>query len=252
MKFGCHAVLFRERIKSETETVLKGLASTGFKGTEIGSRFFGTDQKQYLVELLDRYGIQMSGMHVGCPLKDWLDKEEECIGKVKAVAEFVKDLPNKNVIMSGSRVEGCHLKTVAQAIEKAAKVCLDMGVKLNYHNHAWEFENGGIIFNALVEYAPSLNFALDLGWVYVGGYDPIETVKKLAGRVSYVHLRDVKEKGGREFVNLGEGIFDYSRLMGTLKEMLDDNGWAVVEYEEGEQDFERYTKARMFLEGLKY
>lgn len=250
MEYGCHAVLFRERIKSETETILKGLASTGFKGVEIGSRFFGTDQKPYLVEVLDRYGIQLSGMHVGCALEDWLGKKEECIGKVRAVAEFVRDLPNKNVILSGSRALDCDFRAVAWAIEEASKVCLDMGAKLNYHNHAWEFENGGAIFDALTEHAPSLNFALDLGWVYAGGRDPAEMLKKLAGRVSYVHLRDAGDNDDKKFVNLGEGIFDYKRLVDVLKATLGNDGWAIVEYEEGEQDFERYLKARMFLEGL--
>lgn len=252
MKLGCHAVLFRERIKSETEYILKGLSETGFQGVEIGSRFFGTEDKQYLTRLLKQYGIQLSGMHVGCPLIEWIEKEDECLRKVISVAEFVKDLPNKNIIMSGSPLEEGDAKAIACNIEKAAKKCLDLGVKLNYHNHYYEFENDAKMFKALVEYAPSLRFALDLGWVYKGGFDPIEILQKYASRIGYVHLRDAKSRDGREFVSLGEGIFNFINLKEVLNEVLGEEGWAIVEYEEGEQDFGRYARARKFLEELKY
>ena len=73
MRLGCHAVLFREKIKSDTEGIIKGLSETGFQGSEVGSRFFGTEEKEMLLEILDKYNYQLSGMHVGVPLKDWAD-----------------------------------------------------------------------------------------------------------------------------------------------------------------------------------
>jgi len=251
MRLGCHAVLFREKIKTDTENIIKGLSETGFEGSEIGSRFFGTEEKGLLLQILKKYNYQMSGMHVGVPLKDWANKEkrEEQKKNVLKVAEFVQDMPNKNVIMSGSDLEdGFDLKIIAEAIEEVAQGCLKLGVRLHYHNHAWEFKDNAKIFKALVEYAPSLYFALDLGWVYAGGFDPIKIVEEHKDRISYVHLRDANEN--KEFVNLGEGIFDYSKLMEVLKEVLGKDGWAVVEYEEGEQSFERYGKAKVFLDGL--
>lgn len=251
MRLGCHAVLFREKIKSDTEGIIKGLSETGFQGSEVGSRFFGTEEKEMLLGILDKYNYQLSGMHVGVPLKDWADieKREEQKENVLKVAKFVKDMPNKNVIMSGSDLEeGYDLKTIVEAIEEVAKACLELGVRLHYHNHAWEFKNDAKIFKALVEYAPSLYFALDLGWVHVGGFDPIQIIEKHKDRISYVHLRDADENG--EFVDLGEGAFHYSKLMSLLKEVLGEEGWAIVEYEEGEQNFERYNKAKRFLDSV--
>jgi inosose dehydratase len=248
MRFGCHAVLFRERIKSETEFIIKGLSETGFKGMEVGARFFGMDEKQKLIDLLIKYGMEVSGLHVGCGLIDWVEKEEECMNRVMAAARFVKDMPNKNIILSGSDVENYNFKAVALNIEKAAKACRNIGVKLNYHNHAWEFKNNGEAFKALVEYAPSLYFALDLGWVSAGGFDPIETVLSVKDRVCYVHLRDTKEKCSKEFLDLGKGCYNYSELLSVLEDVLPQDGWAVVEYEEGEQSFERYRRAKEFLD----
>lgn len=252
MRFGGHAVLFREKIKTETEAIIKGFSETGFKGIEIGARFFGVDDKQFLIDTLNKYSMEMSAMHVGCPLNEWVEKEEECFKKVMAVAQFVKDMPNKNIMISGSSLENYDFKAVACSIEKAAKACKDMDVKLNYHNHNWEFKDNGTIFNALVEYAPSLYFGFDLGWVSAGGFDPIETVKKVKDRIVYVHLRDPKEKDSSEFLDLGEGYFDYSELLGVLNNILPADGWAVVEYETGEVSFERYKRAKEFLDSVKY
>jgi inosose dehydratase len=248
---GCHAVLFRERIKSETETIIKGLAETGFEGSEIGARFFGTEDKETLLQILDKYNYQLSGMHVGGTLKSWADPDsrKQLKKTVLAAAKFVQDMPNKNVVLSGGRLEeGTDLLAAVEGIEETARECLRLGVKLNYHNHSWEFEDNARIYNALVEHAPSLHFGFDLGWVYVGGFDPIEIVEKHKDRISYVHLRDVDESN--KFVEIGEGVFHYPKLMELLKDVLGEDGWAVVEYEEGEQDFNRYKKAKAFLDRI--
>ncbi len=252
MKLGCHAVLFKGKIKSDTEEILKGLASTGFKGFEMGSRFFGTEDKDYFIKLLDKYQLELSGMHVGAPLEVWVDNPDEQITKVLEVAKFVSDMPNKNVIMSGSKFPDGDVVTAAKNIDKAALECKKMGVKLNYHNHGHEFMDNGRIYNALVEFAPNLNFAFDLGWIYKGGYDPIKVIKDNKNRTSYVHLRDGGELEGRDFPDLGQGNFDYKNLMETVESVVGEDGWAVVEYESGEEDFGRYVEAREFLRKLGY
>lgn len=252
MKIGCHAVLFRERIKSHTEEILKGIAAAGFQGFEMGARFFGTDDGEYLKGLLEKYGLELAGMHIGCPLKVWAETPDENLQKVLAAARFLRDMPNKNIIMSGSDFSGGNVQEAARNIEKAAVRCSETGVRLHYHNHDWEFLNGAGVYKALRAFAPGLYFALDLGWVYKGGCEPISLIRENADRISYLHLRDPKEKSGREFPELGEGLFDYAKLMKAAEEVLGKEGWAVVEYETGPEDPGRYAKARKFLEGLGY
>jgi sugar phosphate isomerase/epimerase len=263
MKFGCHAVLFKEKIKTETESVIRGLSEAGFSGVEIGSRFFGVDDKKGLEDILNKYNMQMSSMHVVAIYEEVMEKPDEFYEKVIKAAEFVKDMPSKNIMMSGvtaSMMSGGEFdesksfdyKLIAANIEKAAKACLEMGVKLNYHNHNWEFKNNGEIFNILVGFAPSLYFGLDLGWVSAGGFDPIETINKVKDRVVYVHLRDPKEKNSKEFLDMGKGCFNYKELLGILKNVIPEDGWVVVEYEFGEVSFERYKAAKDFIDSVEY
>jgi inosose dehydratase len=261
MRFGGHAVLFKGKIKTETENIIKGFAEAGFCGIEIGARFFGMEDKKFLEDTLSKFGMVMSGLHVACTYNEWVEKAEECFQRVMKAAEFVRDMPSKNIVMSvvptslmggADTAEKFDYKAAASNIEKAAKACLEAGVKLNYHNHDWEFKNNGEIFNALVEFAPSLYFGFDLGWVSAGGFDPIETVTRLKDRVVYVHLRDPKEKNSKEFLDLGEGCFNYSELLGVVNKILPEDGWSVVEYETGEESFERYKRAKEFLDNVKF
>lgn len=253
MKLGSHAVLFKERIKNDTDALLQEFASIGYQGVEIGSRFFGTDEREVLQEKLDKYGIELSGMHVGVPLVEWLSKPEESANCVLAVAEFMKEMPNKNVIMTGNKqnlVYDVDFKKIAQNINEVSKKCKDMGVTLNYHNHDWEFLNNAVIYKALVEYAPSINFAFDLGWVYVGGFDPVKIVKEHADRISYVHLRDTIAVGTRDFAEIGQGALDLPLLMNTLKGILGENEWGVVEFDKGEVDMQRYKNAKLYFDSI--
>ena len=48
-------------------------------------------------------------------------------------------------------------------------------------------------------------------------------------------------------MDLGTGDMDYDHLMSVIKKNFGDNGWAVIEYEKGKVDFERYTKAVSYV-----
>lgn len=258
MKLGCHAVLFKEKILTQTETCFSQIQQTGFAGAEIGSRFFGTEKKEYLQAMLHEYGLNMSGMHSSILLSEAADHGEEAFAGVLKVIDFVKNMPYKNVIMTGMHklpedekadvrlTDETFVRKAAEELNKLALIAKRQGVKLHYHNHSWEFDNDALIFHSLGKYAPDLYFALDTGWAYSSGYDPVELMNQYPDRIHYVHLRDYSlEKG--EYVDLGKGDMDYIKLMNKLKEIMLPEDWAVVEYETGEEDYTRYVRAFEYL-----
>ena len=251
MKIGAHVVLFRQKISSETDVILAGLSEAGFEGVEIGARFFRLEEKNRLMESLEKNNIQLSGLHTGAPFGTWAENGEAAVDMVIKTAEFLQGMPERNIIMSAMIPEGADIPAAARNMNEAALRCRDLGVKLHYHNHAHEFENNMEIFRILLEYAPSLLFGIDLGWVYKAGYEPTEVMKQYGDRIPYVHLRDARHRESREFAELGEGLFDYAALMSIQQNVLGSDGWAVVEYEEGPEDLERYRKARQFLYNMQ-
>ncbi|MDB4272081.1 hypothetical protein N9879_00525, partial [bacterium] len=65
-----------------------------------------------------------------------------------------------------------------------------------YHNHSFEFQpmEGSSGYDVLIkEFAPEMKFEIDVFWVQAAGKDSVELIKKLSGRVSQLHLKDLKK-----------------------------------------------------------
>jgi sugar phosphate isomerase/epimerase len=88
-------------------------------------------------------------------------------------------------------------KKVAARANQAAIMAKKAGIQLSYHNHDFEFKpkdggkSGYDIF--MEEFSPEMQFEIDVFWVRVAGLDPVALIKKLSGRVSQLHLKDLKE-----------------------------------------------------------
>ena len=90
-------------------------------------------------------------------------------------------------------VEKC-IDFAKQAEEYCAKL-KEVGIDLYYHNHHIEFmklENGKYLLDVLRENAPHMGFELDTHWIHRGGENPVEFIKKYAGSVRLLHLKDYK------------------------------------------------------------
>lgn len=81
--------------------------------------------------------------------------------------------------------------------KQAEEYCLKLkedGIDLYYHNHHIEFMkvNGKYLLDILRENAPHMGFELDTHWIQRGGENPVEFIKKYAGSVRLLHLKDYR------------------------------------------------------------
>ncbi|HSN38038.1 MAG TPA: TIM barrel protein, partial [Arthrobacter sp.] len=76
----------------------------------------------------------------------------------------------------------------------AAKKGAEYGIRVGYHNHAWELESTIEGRTALEYFAdlldPALVLEVDTYWVAVGGQDPVDILTKLGDRVKLIHIKD--------------------------------------------------------------
>ncbi len=107
-------------------------------------------------------------------------------------------------------------KPVARAIAEA-------GSYFMYHNHHVEYlrqVEGKNIMQYLSEaFSPEeMGFTLDTYWVKAGGYDPVEEVNRLAGRLPCVHFKDYKlnADGSNRMTWCGDGIIDFEKVGDAL------------------------------------
>jgi sugar phosphate isomerase/epimerase len=84
------------------------------------------------------------------------------------------------------------IQATAAKLNAAAKKGAEYGIRVGYHNHAWELES--IIegttaleyFEALLD--PELVLEVDTYWAAVGGQDPVELLARLCDRVKFIHI----------------------------------------------------------------
>ena len=86
------------------------------------------------------------------------------------------------------------IQAIAAKLNAAAKKGAEYGIRVGYHNHAWELEST-IEGQTALEYFegllnPELVLEVDTYWVAVGGQDPVEILTKLGNRVKFIHIKD--------------------------------------------------------------
>ena len=80
-----------------------------------------------------------------------------------------------------------------QADEMAVRL-KERGIDLYYHNHHVEFAkyNGEYLLDIIRANAPHLGFELDIHWIHRGGADEVDIIRKYAGSIRLLHLKDYR------------------------------------------------------------
>jgi sugar phosphate isomerase/epimerase len=102
------------------------------------------------------------------------------------------------------------------------------GIHFGYHNHTPEFRDLGDGSNGydvlLKDTDPAyVTLELDCGWVTAAGKDPVAYLTQHAGRISMLHVKDLKPPvagkapGERVSTILGKGTIDYKPIFAAAK-----------------------------------
>ncbi|TWU56903.1 Inosose dehydratase [Rubripirellula tenax] len=157
-------------------------------------------------------------------------------------------------------IEKC--QRITDAANVAAEKTRNAGMRMCYHNHSFEFaklDDGSTrAFDIFVEgFDPQfMEFELDVFWVKIGGEDPIAMMKKLAGRISQVHLKDLKPDVGTitdegkvptdAFQEIGDGVIDMPAVMRLAQEI--GVGECHVEQDQSPAPLESIVQSIQYLE----
>ncbi|HEY3840416.1 MAG TPA: sugar phosphate isomerase/epimerase [Bryobacteraceae bacterium] len=117
-------------------------------------------------------------------------------------------------------------KELADTLNRVGAECKKAGMKLCYHNHAFEYQTFGsqygleIMMDALDK--TNVGLELDAFWASVGGHDPVELLNKYKGRVDLMHIKDKAEGTPVQynetvpktaFKEAGKGVLDWSKIL---------------------------------------
>ena len=118
-------------------------------------------------------------------------------------------------------------RKTAENTNKIGELCAKSGIKLCYHNHAFEFEpiDGVVPYDIFIERFDNnaIRFELDVFWADLAGVDPVKLMKRLDGRIRLLHLKDKlagtptiydeKEVPENAFKELGNGVVKLKKVI---------------------------------------
>ncbi len=118
-------------------------------------------------------------------------------------------------------------REVADLLNRAGNTSAAAGVRVGYHNHAFEFEalngpsdaDGGTTgYSLLLEHLdPALvDLEIDLHWSAVGGADALELFAENPGRFPLCHVKDLTADG--RMADVGAGTIDWLGLFARSDE----------------------------------
>jgi sugar phosphate isomerase/epimerase len=119
-------------------------------------------------------------------------------------------------------------KHASETLNRAGETAKKAGIQFAYHNHWIEFvplADGKLPYDILLENCdPNLvKMEMDLGWITVGGQDPLKYFARYPGRFCMVHVKDVHEVPDAASVRA-------SRVAGEKMTILADVGTGIIDW----------------------
>lgn len=143
----------------------------------------------------------------------------------------------------------------AKEASEYGKILLKNGLQLIYHNHNFEFKkfNGTTGIEILFHWSDpeAFNFEIDTYWVQAGGANPIDYIKKMKGRLSVVHLKDMVIGSDNQvhMAEIGRGNLNWPAILEACEEYGVE--WCPVEQDICEGDpFTSLQISKTYLESL--
>jgi sugar phosphate isomerase/epimerase len=198
----------RDDAASDFAGTLRKVADTGYAGVELAGT--GGMPASALRALLQDLGLQIAGSHVSLQMLE---------DDLNAVLDYNSELGNPRVVcpwlaMERRTAEG--YRALAESLNRVGAACRERGMELCYHNHDFEFErfDGQTGFDILFGSTdPGLvKIELDTFWAVKGGYDAAEIIRKYAGRIPLIHLKDMTDDDEKTFAEVGEGTMDWPSI----------------------------------------
>ncbi len=120
----------------------------------------------------------------------------------------------------------------ASEYSQLAKKFAGSGLSIGYHNHSHELVkyNGVAALDILIQKLDkSVWMEIDTYWITHGGGDPVQWIKKVAGRLPCIHLKDmaINSKTQQYMAEVGEGNLNWTDILATCKSI--GVKWYIVE-----------------------
>jgi sugar phosphate isomerase/epimerase len=202
----------RQEMKTDFEGTLKKLKAYGYQYLE-GS-YQGPSAKAYkqITDALDLRCIAGGGSMSN------LQKDLDSYLKTAEILEYEYIVCYYPWLTGNDGIDIPASYKAAENLNQIGKAISDSGFKFAWHHHNWEFiprENGTRPFDIIMQNTDPefVSLEMDLYWVFKGGGDAIEEIKRYPGRTKMFHVKDMSKNADEEIVCVGDGKLNFKPIL---------------------------------------
>lgn len=251
--FGVQLYTVRDMLQSDVRQTLADIADIGYRQVELfglgndiqrDRPLFGLSAREFTTAL-DDVGLSApithihgDAMNIG-EIADLLQPVGVRHLVVAMAPDFVsfEDGQFRRLGVTGRD----QLDTIAERLNQQGEMAHASGMGFGYHNHQMEFVDLGDenAFDYLFSQADSdlVKIELDIAWALVAGASPLEVLRRYAGRVIAVHLKDYDPSLAQgdsvpihaQLVEPGAGPSDFAPILAALDETGVDHRFVEVD-----------------------
>ena len=267
IQYASPTFLFRNICHSQLGNIMHHLVDMGFEGLELCGMFGLSSEEIFSFSKETNLEIICDHIHYEEFSQDTVNviSRRTAIG-VKYLT--IDKIPSE--LLPGTKL----FPEALREIERISRLCKKHGVQLLYHNHGYDLINkvdGTTFLDIILDSTDPelLKFQPDLGWISLGGGDPVHYLEKYKSRCPIIHLKDYfataplllqspfplgNSRGGAaynffEFRPSGYGIMNYPMLMPKI--LACNPHWITTDHD---LSYERdtYLDMKMGLDYTKY
>jgi sugar phosphate isomerase/epimerase len=213
---GLQLYTLRDVIPADPKGVLKKVAEAGYTKLEAYSydngKIFGMDYKEFS-KYANGLGMKITSGHYPLALAKDLANWEKAVLDAKAIGQAYMVVPYIN---APERTTIEDYKNICAALNKAGEICNKHGIRLNYHNHDFEFTKleDQIPYDVMLkELDPKkVGMEMDIYWVVYAGMDPLAYFEKYPGRFEQWHIKDMDKDDRKKNADVGTGSIDFKPI----------------------------------------
>lgn len=240
IRVGLQLYTLREMMAVSVPAVLKLVAAVGYKELEFAG-YFNHSTKE-IRKIIDGEGLSAPSAHI--PLDTFRnDGINKVIDTAMEVGHKYVVVPYLTEEQRGTTIDV--YKKLAEECNVWGEACNKQGLKLAYHNHAFEFDvtDGVEPYDVLLNEvdADKMAMEMDLFWMSKAGKDPLAYFAKYPGRFKLWHVKDKDAEG--QFADVGTGTIDFARIFAASQQ-------AGVEHRFVERD-QTQDKLKTIQQGYK-
>jgi sugar phosphate isomerase/epimerase len=216
--------------QKDLDGTLRQVAAIGYRTVELAG-LYGKTPAEFRAAL-DRAELSAPSAHLGAKGGQMtfgddpgrLAADLHTIGVKTAVLPAIA-VPERlgGSLRNAGQMTADEWKGAADFLNAKAKALEPAGIRVGYHNHNYEFAPVGSTngIEILIRNTdPALvTFEADIGWVAASGADPYAFLAAHKGRVTMMHVKDLKADSKPNFTltmdpaEIGSGFLDWPRLL---------------------------------------